>query len=41
MTAGTEAFPLQWPTGWQRTRLARPAPFATSFASARDALITS
>lgn len=35
---GVEAYPLQWPEGWPRSRR-RAAPFSTGFAAARDGLL--
>lgn len=34
-----EAFPLQWPLGFPRTKHQQPARFDTSFAGARDAIV--
>ncbi|MDQ3038342.1 MAG: J domain-containing protein [Pseudomonadota bacterium] len=34
-----EAFPLQWPQGWERTKRKETGLFKTSFAKARDALM--
>ena len=33
-----EAYPLQWPDGWERTKYRQKAIFNTSFAKARDAM---
>jgi hypothetical protein len=35
----TEAFPLCWPVGWQRTKRPTSARFSCSFAAARDGII--
>jgi len=35
----TEAFPLQWPEGWQRTKRPERSRFDTAFAAARDELL--
>lgn len=35
----TEAYPLQWPTGWPRTKSPTRARFDTSLAGARDGLL--
>ena len=34
-----EAYPLQWPAGWQRTKSPKAARFDTSLANARDGLL--
>lgn len=34
-----EAYPLQWPSGWERTSYRKPSRFNTTFAVARDELI--
>lgn len=36
---GVNAYPLQWPEGWPRTKSARSSNFATSMADARDSLL--
>lgn len=35
----TEAYPLQWPAGWERTKHPRYGRFKTNFANARDSLM--
>ncbi len=35
----TTAYPLQWPTGWPRTKALKNARFDTNFSTARDGLL--
>jgi hypothetical protein len=39
MAEAIPAYPLQWPTGWKRTRFPRHSKYKVSFTTARDELV--